>query len=427
MNTTNTNNQIIWDPYRNLLGSDVIDQLFQIAALLKGAKIVHVNSTRVGGGVAEILYKMVPLMQALQLDTYWEVLEGNEEFYKCTKAFHNIFQGNKSLFPNAQLLNIYEKTNAQNSEKLRSLLQEADFVFIHDPQPLALISHFPKRKGKWIWRCHIDTSSAPRLIWKYLRPFIDKFDASVFSLENFDQLLPHPIHIIPPSIDPLSEKNIDLDPEEVKGVLKKFNIDVAKPVLVQVSRFDNFKDPKGVIKAYRLAKKHYLDLQLILAGGSATDDPEGAEVLKDIQIAAEEDPAIHVLNLSPDSRRLINALQRGATIVIQKSIKEGFGLTVTEALWKMKPVIAGNAGGIREQIINHYTGLLVNTPEGAANRIRYLLQDPEKGKELGVAGKRLVKENFLITRHLREYLTMMATLKNPPSDRIDLSKKPEQN
>jgi len=368
---------------------------------------------------------MVPLMAGLGLDTRWEVLEGNREFFQCTKMFHNLFQGNREFFPSAALLRNYEETNAKNSEKLAPVLQEADFVIIHDPQPLSLIKHFPKRKGKWVWRCHIDTSSAPRAVWKYLRPFIDKFDASVFSLENFNQLLPHPVHVIPPSIDPMSEKNIDLDPEEVTGVLKKFNIDVKRPIIAQVSRFDSFKDPKGVIKAYQLTKKHYRELQLILAGGSASDDPEGDAMLKEIQGVAQEDPDIHVLNLPSDAHRTINALQRGSHIILQKSIKEGFGLTVTEALWKMKPVVAGNTGGIRIQVINHYTGFLVNTPEGAANRIRYLFQDLEKAKELGISGKKLVKENFLITRHLREYLILMATLKNPPSDRIDLSGKKE--
>ena len=420
-------NQTIWEPYKALLGSDVVEQLFQIGGLLKGAKIVHVNSTREGGGVAEILNKMVPLMGGIGLDTRWEVIEGNQEFFQCTKAFHNILQGNGNTLPNSTFLQIYEETNARNSERLKTILQEADFVLIHDPQPLPLIAHFPNRKGKWIWRCHIDTSSAPRSIWKYLSPFIEKYDASIFSLDNFDHSFRHPVHIIPPSIDPLSEKNIELDAEEIQGVLKQFNIDVKRPIVLQVSRFDTFKDPKGVIIAFQLAKKHYPGLQLVLAGGGATDDPEAGMVLNDIQNMAKGDPDIHLLNLAPDAHRIINALQRGATIILQKSIKEGFGLTVTEALWKTKPVIGGNTGGIRIQLINHYTGLLVNTPEGAANRIRYLLQDPAIGKDLGIAGKRLVKENFLITRHIRDYLILMATFKNPEKDRVDLSTKSEDS
>ncbi len=415
------NNQM-WEPYKNLLGREVVEQLFQIAHILNGAKIVHINSTRTGGGVAEILSKMVPLMTSLGLNTHWEVIEGNDLFFQCTKAIHNLFQGKGDNLPSASLLRNYEEVNAKNSEKLTSLLNDADFVMIHDPQPLPLISHFPKRKGKWIWRCHIDTSSAPRSVWKYCRPFIDQYDASVFSLENFNQSLPHPTYIIAPSIDPLSDKNIDLDEGEIKSVVQQFDIDTNRPMIIQVSRFDRFKDPKGVIRAFQLSKKYHPELQLVLAGGSAHDDPESAGVLQEIEELAVGDPDLHILNLPPDSPRIINALQRAAHIVIQKSIKEGFGLTVTEALWKMKPVIAGNAGGIRIQVINHHTGFLVDTPEGAANRLRYLLQYPEMGKAFGTAGKRLIKENFLITRHLREYLSMMATLLNPRQDRIDLSR-----
>ena len=415
------NNQI-WEPYKALLGQEVVEQLFQIAHILNGAKIVHINSTRVGGGVAEILSKMVSLMKSLGLNTHWEVIEGDNLFFQCTKAIHNLFQGKGDKLPSASLLRNYEEVNAKNSEKLSSLLNDADFVMIHDPQPLPLIGYFPDRKGKWVWRCHIDTSSAPRCIWKYCRPFIDRYDASVFSLENFKQSLPHPVYIIAPSIDPLSEKNIDLSVEEIKGVLLRFNIDPDRPLIIQVSRFDSFKDPKGVIRAFQLSKKYQPGLQLILAGGSAYDDPESVAVLQEIEELAVGDPDLHVLNLPPDSHRMINALQRGADIVIQKSIKEGFGLTVTEALWKMKPVIAGNAGGIRIQVINHHTGFLVDTPEGAANRLRYLLQYPEIGKAFGIAGKRLVQENFLITRHLREYLSMLATLLSPQHDRIDLSR-----
>lgn len=417
-------NNAIWDPYKNLLGAEVIDQLFQSARLLDGKKIVHVSSTRQGGGVSEILNKMVPLFAGLGLETRWEILEGNESFFQCTKLFHNLLQGSASHRLNDTMLKTWVDTNKKNAEKLAPLLQDADFVLIHDPQPLSLIDHFPNRKGKWIWRCHIDTSLAQRMIWKYLRPHIDRFDASIFSLENYNQLFPHPVFVIPPSIDPFSEKNIELDLEEISEVLKRFGIDSSRPIVLQVSRFDIFKDPIGVIRAYRLVKRYKRGLQLVLAGGGAPDDPEGNAMLQEVQLAAEGDPDIHVLYLPSDSPRIINALQRAADIILQKSTREGFGLTVAEALWKMKPVIAGDTGGIRVQVMNHYTGLLVHTPEGAANRLRYLLQSPETGKNFGVAGKRLVKENFLITRHLRDYLTMMSILIHPPGDRIILSGKP---
>lgn len=413
----------LFDPYKTLLGAEVVDQLFQMASILKGIKIVHVNSTKEGGGVAEILSEMIPLTNALGIDAKWEVLKAENEFFSCTKMFHNLLQGRGGPLPNSALLHAYEETNAKNAEELRPILEDADIVIIHDPQPLPLIAHFPNKKGKWIWRCHIEVASSSRPIWKYLKRFIDKFDSSIFSIEDFVRPLPHPIYLIPPSIDPFSEKNIDLDQEEISEVYKKFKIDLERPVILQVSRFDRFKDPLGVIEAYRLAKKFYPSLQLVLAGGEASDDPEGELVLRDVEIAAKDIADIHVLLLPPTSHRTINALQRGADIVLQKSIKEGFGLTVTEALWKMKPVIGGNTGGIRLQVINHHTGFLVNTPEGAAHRIRYLLQNPQKGKEFGMKGKRLVKENFLLTRNLREYLTLISILLFPKSDRIDLSAK----
>lgn len=406
------------EPYINLLGSASIDQLYQIAYKLKGAKIVHVNSTYWGGGVAEILSKMVPLTKALGLETDWQVIKGTAAFYQCTKLFHNCIQGQHHLIPEA-LLKAFEETNAQNAEELRHSLQDADIVFIHDPQPLPLIEHFPNRKGKWIWRCHIDASRPYRFVWKYLQKFMAQYDASVFSLADFAQPLPHPIYLIPPSIDPLSEKNMELSQEEIDSVYERFNLDPQRPMVLQVSRFDRFKDPLGVIEAYKLAKKHKPSLQLVLAGGGAADDPESEAVLNEVRAAASEDESIHILFLPSDAHRTINALQRASDIVIQKSLREGFGLTVTEAMWKKKPVIGGNTGGIRLQVINHHTGFLVNTPEGAAHRIRYLLQYPEKMKQMGITGHEFAKENFLITRHLREYLTVMATLLHEDTERIE--------
>lgn len=404
--------------YKAIVGEGVINQLQQIASTLKGKRIIHINSTSQGGGVAEILEKLIPLSQALELDARWEVIKGDSEFFQCTKHFHNALQGNKTVIADS-LLRKYEEINAKNAEELKSILQEAEFVFIHDQQPCALINHFPERKGKWIWRCHVDASHPERHVWKYLHDYIVKYDASVFSLNEFAQRLPHPIYLIPPSIDPLSEKNIDLPSEEIASIYPRFNIDPSRPMILQVSRFDRFKDPLGVIHAYQLAKKFKSDLQLVLAGGGAPDDPEGEVILQEVQNAAKEDPDVHVLFLPADSHRTINALQRAADIVLQKSTKEGFGLTVTEALWKKKPVIGGNVGGIRLQVVNYHTGFLVNTPEGAANRIRYLLQYPEKREIIGETGRQFAKENFLITRHLLDYLTLMVTLMRPDSNRIE--------
>jgi len=405
--------------YADIVGHDVIDHLYQLSSLLKNIKVIHVNSTRKGGGVAEILEKLVPLSQELGIDTKWEVITGNERFFHCTKSMHNALQGNPLDIPNG-LLKVYEETNAQNAEKLCPALEEADVVFIHDPQPAPLLKFCPKRKGKWVWRCHIDISRPYRPVWKYLRDFIKDYDASIFHLADFAQPLPHPLYLIPPSIDPLSEKNKELEEEKVHSIYEKFNINPELPTIVQVSRFDRFKDPLGVIRAYRLAKEFIPSLQLILAGGGAADDPETEIVLAEVKEVASGDPNIHVLFLPPGSDRIINAIQRGADIILQKSIREGFGLTVTEGMWKGKPVIGGNTGGIKLQVINHHTGFLVNTPEGAALRIHYLFHYRDQLQTMGRKAREFVRRNFLITRHLRDYLTFMVSIIYNVEERIEL-------
>lgn len=409
----------ILDQYAKVAGDDVVDRLRQLAAPLRGMKVVHVNSTREGGGVAEILDRLIPLMRELGLDAGWHVIAGDGEFYRCTKGFHNGLQGKQVGISETQLRH-YEEINVQNAESLRDVLQNADVVFIHDPQPAALLRHFPGRKGKWIWRCHIDLSRPYRPIWKYLRDFITEYDASIFSLPEFAQPLPHPVYLIPPSIDPLSEKNMDLEQEEIDSVYDRFDLDPERPFLLQVSRFDRFKDPLGVIQAYKLART-FMPFQLVMAGGSATDDPEGDIVLEEVRNAAMDDHDIHILILPSDSHRTINMLQRAADLVLQKSIREGFGLTVTEAMWKGKPVIGGDVGGIRLQVINHHTGFLVRTPEGAALRIRYLFHHKDKLEEMGRKAREFVLENFLLTRHLREYLTLIVALVYNVEERIELS------
>lgn len=408
------------ESYAKVTGEDVIDHLLQLSKPLKNKKVIHVNSTKMGGGVAEILHQLVPLMEEIGIDTSWEVIEGNDDFYKCTKSFHNALQGDKVDISEALLKN-YEKTNKENAEKLKGVLADADIVFIHDPQPAPLFEYTANKLGKWVWRCHIDASKPYRKVWKYLRKFVAGYDASIFSLADFAQHLPHPQYLIPPSIDPLSDKNVDLEENEISSVANKFNLDRRRPIMLQVSRFDRFKDPIGVIKAYKLTKSFLPNVQLILAGGGADDDPEGEEVLNEVRAAAQSDPDIHILVLQPDEHRTINALQRIADIILQKSLKEGFGLTVTESLWKGKPVIGGDTGGIRLQVINHQTGFCVNTPEGAALRIRYLLHNKDKMNEMGLKAKEFVRENYLITRHLKEHLTLMVKLLyNNSSDRIEI-------
>ncbi len=406
------------DDYVPIVGEEVIHHLRQIAAPLRGLKVVHVNSTKLGGGVAEILDRLVPIKRELGVDASWEVVKGDEEFYECTKSFHNGLQGKPSTISDS-LLRKYELTNEENAEVLRPILKDADMVFIHDPQPLPLLKLISDRKGKWIWRCHIDLSRPYRPTWKYLRNFAGQYDASIFSLSDFAQPLPHLQYIVPPSIDPLSDKNIDLPTSFIRETLEQFELDPERPMILQVSRFDRFKDPVGVIRAYRLAKKFTPELQLVLAGGGASDDPEGEIVLNEVSSEANGDPDIHILLLPADSHRVINSLQRASTFIIQKSLKEGFGLTVTEGLWKGKAVIGGDTGGIRLQVVNHHTGFLVNTPEGAALRIRYLMHHAEKAQEMGLKGKEFVRENFLVTRHVREYLSLMVAILHGDEERIE--------
>jgi trehalose synthase len=366
-------------------------------------KILHMNSTKLGGGVAEILRSLVPLLESVGLEAQWDVITGNEEFFSTTKAFHNALQGQEQRISPEMLQNYLEI----NREDAKRLSLEADFVIIHDPQPAALIESRRNKRGRWVWRCHIDVSQPQRRVWDFLRQFVVKYDAAIFSLPRFAQRLPIPQFLIYPSIDPLSDKNREISPQEHDQILRRLKISLDKPILLQVSRFDRFKDPLGVIQAYRLVKKHY-DLQLILAGGGATDDPEGEAVLAEVRQAAQDDPDIHVLLLPPDANLEINALQRVATIVLQKSLREGFGLTVAEAMWKGKPVIGGFTGGIIVQLVYGVTGFTVNSVEGTAFRIHYLLDNPEAMARMGQDAREFVRRNFLITRHLGDYLALMS-------------------
>jgi trehalose synthase len=389
------------EAYREIAPQGSVEFLFHMAEKIQGKKIIHVNSTKLGGGVAEILRSLVPLLQSVGLDAQWEAITGNEEFFSTTKAFHNALQGQEQKIPPAMLQNYLEV----NRENAKHLSLGADFVVIHDPQPAALIESRPPQ-GKWIWRCHIDVSQPQRKVWDFLRQFVVKYDATIFSLPRFAQRLPIPQFLIYPSIDPLSDKNRDLTPAEQQGILRRLKVSPDKPMLLQVSRFDRFKDPLGVIQAYRLVKKHH-DLQLVLAGGRATDDPEGEMVLEEVRQAAQDDPDIHVLLLPPDAHLEINALQRAAAIVLQKSLREGFGLTVAEAMWKGKPVIGGCTGGITVQLVYGVTGFTVNSAEGTAFRIHHLLDNPEVMSKMGQDAREFVRRNFLITRHLGDYLALM--------------------
>ncbi|NNG47583.1 MAG: glycosyltransferase [Deltaproteobacteria bacterium] len=402
--------------YEGIVGSSRITQLRRIGKKLGGIRVVHVNSTRQGGGVAEILEWMVPLMREAGLDASWEVIQGTDDFFEVTKNIHNGLQG-RPVDLSHRGWKIFQEVNEMNMERLRPTLTDADIVVVHDPQPAFLLPLCNGRKGKWVWRGHIDISRPFRPVWKVLRTMLEKYDASIFSMCEFAQALPHIQFIVPPSIDPLSPKNRDLEMSELENVRARFGLDPERPLIVQISRFDRFKDPVGVIQAYRMVRK-VVPLQLVLAGGSAADDPEGKAVLEDVMEVANEDPDIHVLSLPPNAHPTINALQRLADIILQKSTREGFGLTVTEGMWKGKPVIGGDTGGIRLQVVNHHTGFLVNTPEGAAHRIRYLLHHQNRISEIGADAREFVRENFLLTRHLREYLTLFLALRREADVRM---------
>lgn len=407
------------DSYRAVVGSDVVDELAQLAGRVQHRRLQHVNSTAVGGGVAELLTRMVPLFRELGVETSWDVIEGNEAFFAVTKAFHNALHGARETITE-EMLDVYRATQEMN---LRDLGQMGDFVVIHDPQPAGLIARKKESGGHWLWRCHIDVSTPDPAVWDFLRPYVEQYDGSIFSMPEFSQELPIPQFMVPPSIDPLSDKNRELTEDEITAVVQKHGLDPERPILTQISRFDRLKDPVGVIQAYRLVKRRY-DCQLLLAGGGASDDPEGEQVLQEVREAANDDPDVHVKLLPPFSDLEINALVRGSTIIMQKSLKEGFGLTVTEALWKRRPVIGGSVGGIKLQLLNGVTGFLVHSPEGAANRAIELLGDEALRQTIGANGHEHVRQNFLTTRHVRDYLLLMLAMEHRDTDITLLTAKP---
>lgn len=331
---------ITLDDYRPIVGDEVTGQLERLAERLGRRRLVHVNSTRTGGGVEEMLQRNVPLLNQLGVDTRWEVIQGDQKFFEVTKGIHNALQGLKAKFPPGGI-DHYLEVNRDNA---RRFTWEADFAVIHDPQPAFLIEHARRRARHWVWRGHIDISRPDRWVWTLLKKAVVNYDASIFSMPSFSQNLPHPQYLIYPCIDPLSDKNRDLSPEEVQEILDRLGVERDRPLILQVSRFDSFKDPLGVIQAFRMVRKH-TPCKLLLVGGEATDDPEGPQILAKVMEETQGEPDIQVLMLPPDSHREVNALQRAADIIVQKSIREGFGLTVTEAMWKGKPVIGGAAGG----------------------------------------------------------------------------------
>lgn len=390
------------EDYIPVVGQSVIDDLRLISENLRGKVVQNINSTPVGGGVAEILNRMVPLLKEMGIDARWDVIKGGKQFFEVTKKFHNALHGKPEEITSYDF-EVFMETGRANLEELDTY---GDIVFVHDPQPITLVQK--RAENRWVWRCHIDVSHPNMEVWNFLKDFIVRYDASVFSAPGFSQPLPIRQFLISPSIDPLSDKNKELPESEIKKVMQKYDIPLDKPLITQISRFDRLKDPVGVIAAYKKVKKH-VDCRLILAGGTASDDPEGAKVLDEVRERSSGDPDIFIL-LLPQNDIEINAIQRASTVIIQKSLKEGFGLTVTEALWKGKPVVASNVGGIPLQIAHKYSGLLCYSIDGAAFAIKQLLNSPSYAKKLGENGREHIKNNFLLTRHVKDYMLLFLSL-----------------
>jgi len=391
--------------YIPIVGEKIVEEVTVLGEKLEGKSVVHVNSTSYGGGVAEILHTLVPLMRDVGLDASWKVIEGTPDFFKTTKSFHNALQGKK-----IQLTNEMKRIYLENTEKNAELLKSAyDFAVIHDPQPLAIIKHYPQRRGKWIWRCHIDLSQPNQRFLNFISPFVELYDACIFSMKKYVKktLKTKEIAIIPPSIDPLSDKNKPLTHTQIQSVLERYDVDAEKPIITQVARFDPWKDPLGVIDVYRKIRKKVPKLQLLLIGSMAYDDPEGWVYYEKTARHAGEDYDIHLLtNLVGVHDLEVNAFQRASDVILAKSIREGFGLTVTEALWKEVPVVGGNVGGIPLQVKDGVSGFLVDSVDEAVEKTLYLLRHPQKAREMGKKGKKHVLKNFLITRHLIDYLKL---------------------
>jgi trehalose synthase len=391
--------------YVSIVGESVIEELTLLADRLKGKSVQNINSTAVGGGVAEILIRMLPLLQDLGIRASWDVIKGDERFFSITKKIHNALHGVDTEMGRDET-DYFVEVNRQNAKEIR---READIVFIHDPQPIALVDEKERLGKKWVWRCHIDFTNPKEETWNFLKGYIEAYDCAVFSAPAFSRTLSIRQVLISPSIDPLSNKNKDLPNEIIDSVCGRFGVNRQRPIIAQISRFDYLKDPLGVIRTYKMVKEH-LDCQLVLAGGGATDDPEGMKVLDEVHKEAGDDPDIFVIFLPPGSDVEINALQRASDIILQKSLREGFGLTVAEALWKGKPVIASAVGGIPLQIAHKYSGILTHSVEGTAYWIKQLINEPEYAKKLGANGKEHIHSNFLITRHIRDYLLLFLSL-----------------
>src|SRR5947209_4635240 len=398
---------IAW--YERSAGAERIAQLRTLAAPLRGARVLHINATPYGGGVAEILFSEIPLLRDLGLVADWRVISGDAAFFKVTKLIHNGLQGAEHELTAAER-DVY----LSNSTRIAQLFEgEYDLIVVHDPQPLALLQLHGKGAAKWVWRCHIDTSQPNPQVWSFLRPYLVEYDAAVFTLDSFvpPDLPVKRVEVIPPAIDPGSPKNVELDPDLARRLLQWVGVELDRPLITQISRFDPWKDPLGVIAAYRLIRRDAPDVQLALAGSMALDDPEAWAMYRQIREAAKGDSGIHVFtNLTGVGNVEVNAFQRLSNVVIQKSLREGFGLVVSETLWKGTPVVAGKAGGIPLQLQDEVGGFLVDSVEACAERALWLLRHPEEGKDIGARGRERVREHFLLPRLISDELRLYGAL-----------------
>ena len=398
--------------YSAVVGSQTVGELRKRAERFQGARVLNVSSTAFGGGVAELLYTQIPLLRDLGMDVEWRLLEGHEAFFTVTKAMHNGLQGAEVPWTD-EMRDLYFEVNEDNAEALEG---DYDFVIIHDPQPagiLPVLLQKGEQKGKWIWRCHIDLTARFQPVWDFLGPLIAQYNAAIFTMQDFvPPDLDVPMLVLnTPTIDPLSMKNVSLEPEAVTEVIRTYGIDPLRPIALQVSRFDPWKDPTGVMDAYRIAKEEISGLQLVMIASMAHDDPEGWHYLQVAEDHRAGDPDIYLLsNLQDVGSLAVNAFQRAADVVLQKSIREGFGLTVSEAMWKRKPVIGGNVGGIRLQIVDGETGYLVDSIEEAGQRLIELFLDPDRAAAMGIAARARVRERFLTMKNLADHLDLFETL-----------------
>jgi trehalose synthase len=388
------------EDYRRVAPPGVVDIILKLSERVRGRRLLHLSAGRFGGGAAEILHTMVPMMTELGIDAAWEITGGDPAFYSTATALQAALRGAERVLTD-EALDHFVEMNRINAKKLNL---DADLVLAHDAQPATLVQD-RVATGRWVWRCHFDCSRPQRRAWSFLRPFVNQYDAAIFSLPAFARRLGVPKYVIYPSIDPLSEKNRELSAREIAATLAPLGVPQDKPLLVQVGAFNAADDPLGVVNAYRLVKKHY-DLRLVLAGAAGAD-PESPTVLAELREAAQRDPDVLVRELPPDAHLQINALQRAATIVLQKSVRESFGLGAAEAMWKGKPVIGGFVGGLPHQIVYDVTGYTVHSVEGAAFRLRHLLNNRELIARMGAAGREHVRRSFLITRHLVDYMALL--------------------